>query len=272
MAFRTPTAAAMASAAPVPSTATPGRISAASQSAAALSSHETTSVDSRKRGRSGCQRTASPYPAGPVVAGIPPSDSRGRVVGRRRIDSGAPDARGRIDAPPGPRGTGGDACPHCDQRRPADLAPSPPLAGDVCRLRQVTPRAAQVNGHAPVIKRPCRAHALGPPHRQRRIPCGSACLSVDPGIRDGALHRYRNGRHALADRPGDGGDLIPAVGKWAATAPAVGNAWMLHRRTSVGVCQLRRRASPRSSAPTSSGSDEVPGAQECGRRFIPMGR
>ena len=41
------------------STATPGRMSAANQSAAAVRSHESRSLDTLKRGRSGCQVSAS---------------------------------------------------------------------------------------------------------------------------------------------------------------------------------------------------------------------
>ena len=58
-AFKEAMTSAMRSAPPYVSTETPGRMSAANQSATAVRSHESRSRDTLKRGRSGCQVSAS---------------------------------------------------------------------------------------------------------------------------------------------------------------------------------------------------------------------
>src|SRR5215204_4703440 len=59
-AFRTATTAATRSAPAVPLTSTPGRIAAAAQSAAAVSTHDNSTRTGLYFGRTGCQVTASP--------------------------------------------------------------------------------------------------------------------------------------------------------------------------------------------------------------------
>ena len=81
------TTAAIARAPPVSTTSTPGRSRAVAHRETAVRTHEISSRERRKRGRSGCQRTVSPYPLIRARASSPPSFPRAALSARRPFPS-----------------------------------------------------------------------------------------------------------------------------------------------------------------------------------------
>ena len=77
------TTAAIARAPPVATTSTPGRSRAVAHRDTAVRTHEIRSRKGRKRGRSGCQRTVSPYPVTRARSSSPPSFPRAAPSARR---------------------------------------------------------------------------------------------------------------------------------------------------------------------------------------------